>query len=1346
MNEALAIPGDMIARRYRVQAVLGSGAMAQVYDVIDETTGEARALKRLLPDRVEGKFGALGLQREYDTLTRLSHPLIIRAFDYGVDGRLPFYTMERLTGESVAGLAPLPWKDAMSLVRDVASALALVHSRKLVHRDVSTRNVCRTDDGRAKLIDFGAMAPMGPVRDVVGTPPFLCPESLELRPLDARADLFSLGALAYCLLTGRHAYPARSIAELGETWLRAVPPPSSMVNGLPATLDALVMALLDLNPLVRPASAAEVFDRVTSIAELPPAEAPETARAYLVSPNLVARSYATRAFRRQLIRAERGRGGCLLIESPRGGGRSRFLSSVLLEAKLRGAVAISADAGRGSAAPFGVVRDLVRSLRESEPALVHDAATDPALARLLTAQAPSADEPPARGEAESFVPAIERATRLFLDATLHRSVVIGVDDFEDCDGPSAAVLHALSDSAPDRPLLVIAAAASDAPPGATERLRNAGASLVLSRLKASDTRELLSSVFGEVSQLDEVAEWVHGFSEGLPGSALELAQHLVDAGLARYAEGSWVLPARFEGKQLPRSVDEALDARVAALGAGARRVAQALSLFGEHDALPPSEYEAIVEQRDAADLFFHLNELVSASVLVDDGKSYAFANQPARAAVRRSIDAAELAALHRRIALAYAAGKEPVLAIAAHHHLKSGDPAEAFRLLVLELRDEADYLSRGIRFLRTPDGAETVDTLFLWARSERVAPADFAVVSRGMLQIASIGAPWLARHGPLILEGLRHDSGLSAWDEFAHVEDPVARVQACVVAAYARYGEAEDRDRRLDPATAIQHLATAAALLTGVYARGADDRSAAALWEIVSPLRFLSPALALVCKLVNLSVQALQGNHARELRVETVEETVGPVEGIDELSRAGIHLLSIYYLALEDTVHGQLLDDGRLAALDASASYAPLAWQARMLREYYRCNDAKAEFYRKRRDAALTGRLDVDGHLETSVLYEASAYGALGNLMALKRLLPTIEEHTRTRPGWRPHYQLAVGNYHHLRGDHARAVEEYERGLALEGTERHAGRVMLLIRLIRALVALGRADEARRRAQEALASYHDEPIFALYRDQLELGLAAAEAAVGEREAAVDRAKQCLARADARGDGGAVIVDLLVAAALVAHRAGDTALQEAITHRVGELAAKTQSTVLAKHHSQLLGMRTSTKFETVLSPVGVHSPESVHTLMAADIRSDLERCKGPAERARRALQFLLEQAGGRRGFLYLLRGSGLECAAAVPETEPPNSLDERAAEWLAAAFDSDGATSTASLDELSPPRAGSFAFIEVITSLDGESVLAGVAALEPSGRTLSGVPRDIMVAIGEELVRSGDATGRPLHTS
>ena len=181
----------------------------------------------------------------------------------------------------------MPWKEACALSYDVASSLALLHSRRLVHRDVTPRNIRRTRDGKAKLIDFGAMVPMGQGAMVVGTPSFVAPEVALGSALDARADLFSLGATLYFALTGRAAYPARDFNQLPEMWRSKPPPPSHFVDTVPRALDALIVSLLDLEPSMRPHTAFEVMHRLSAIAGLERVEPPSVSRAYLTAPAMV---------------------------------------------------------------------------------------------------------------------------------------------------------------------------------------------------------------------------------------------------------------------------------------------------------------------------------------------------------------------------------------------------------------------------------------------------------------------------------------------------------------------------------------------------------------------------------------------------------------------------------------------------------------------------------------------------------------------------------------------------------------------------------------------------------------------------------------------------------------------------------------------------------------------------------------------------------------------------------------------------------------------------------------------------------------------------------------------------
>lgn len=168
-KRAIDPPSRLIGDRYETLAELARGGMGVVYRVTDTLTGRQVALKRCLSDSHPDLVRLL-FQREYKTLASLRHPRIIEVYDYGIDDGEPFYTMELLTGEDLNTLAPLPWRRACSYLRDVATSLLVVHQRRLVHRDLSPRNVRLTSDGYCKLLDFGALTAFGIPNEIVGTP------------------------------------------------------------------------------------------------------------------------------------------------------------------------------------------------------------------------------------------------------------------------------------------------------------------------------------------------------------------------------------------------------------------------------------------------------------------------------------------------------------------------------------------------------------------------------------------------------------------------------------------------------------------------------------------------------------------------------------------------------------------------------------------------------------------------------------------------------------------------------------------------------------------------------------------------------------------------------------------------------------------------------------------------------------------------------------------------------------------------------------------------------------------------------------------------------------------------
>ena len=168
--------------RYQVEGMLGRGGMATVYVVHDSQTNERLALKALRSsgDDSRDQRAQQLFEREYHTLVQLAHPHIVRVHDYGLCRGLPYYTMEVLDGGDLKDHTGCDWQTACRMARDVCSALSLMHSRRLVYRDLGPRNVRWTEDGHAKLIDFGALVEMGGPQPAVCTPPVAAPEDAIL--------------------------------------------------------------------------------------------------------------------------------------------------------------------------------------------------------------------------------------------------------------------------------------------------------------------------------------------------------------------------------------------------------------------------------------------------------------------------------------------------------------------------------------------------------------------------------------------------------------------------------------------------------------------------------------------------------------------------------------------------------------------------------------------------------------------------------------------------------------------------------------------------------------------------------------------------------------------------------------------------------------------------------------------------------------------------------------------------------------------------------------------------------------------------------------------------------------
>ncbi|HEY6881489.1 MAG TPA: AAA family ATPase, partial [Polyangiales bacterium] len=693
----------LIAGRYRVESLLGRGGMGAVYAVYDEASGERFALKRLLSHASERMTRLFEL--EYQTLASLCHPGIVRVFDYQRDAEGMFYTMEHVQGRDLSDQAPLPWREACACLRDVATILALLHARRVVHRDLTPRNLLRMDNGRLKLIDFGSLAAFGETDDVVGTLQFMAPESLGDRPLDQRADLFSLGALGYWLLTGVHAFPARNISELEQSWQRTPAPPSSLsslVDGLeppPQALDDLIANLLQIDPAARPTNTAELIDRLTSLADLEPEAYEQSAQGYLASKAFVGRVQERERVRAAFTPAKRGQGRAILFEGESGTGHSRLLQEIGVMARLQGALVGEANASAGTQS-YGAALELLFGLL---PALNRQAEE----LRLLARLSPELHARIGGGALPEVEPSEARVRyqnafhALILNASHERLMVLLLDDLHAMDEESQALFAALAHSAGSEPLVLVGAARRDAfnePPPALSSYRQVALRMRLLPLNATDTLELLRSLFGSVPYLERVSEHLYRASEGNPGHCLALASLLVDNGTARYRDGMWVLPTDLSAQDLPRERKLVWRERVERMPHAARTLATFLSVQ-PRDALTLPQCLRLGALSGLSDVRTRdlLAVLVREGLLVDSTYGYRFAHEEIAKAMYAELTDVQKMRAHRTFGelLLAQAGDDPLGRLrACPHFLRAGDRAIGEDLALSMARAETvDYPS-----------------------------------------------------------------------------------------------------------------------------------------------------------------------------------------------------------------------------------------------------------------------------------------------------------------------------------------------------------------------------------------------------------------------------------------------------------------------------------------------------------------------------------------------------------------------------------------------------------------------------------------------------------------------------
>lgn len=300
VSRVVAGLGQQVARAremgsYQLGELLSRGGMGEVYRATHRMLARPAAIKLIRPEMMAGHdrdaadLATTRFRREAEAAASLRSPHTVELYDFGVtdDGTL-YCVMELLDGltldELVRQHGPLPAGRVVHLLGQVCASLDEAHARGLVHRDIKPANIhvgrVGLVDDFVKVLDFGLVKPMTDTGleetlatqagFVVGTPGYMAPEMVTSRNVDGRADLYSVGCVAYYLLTGRQVFEGDTVMQVFAQHLQSAPmPPSQHGVSVPPDLEALVLRCLSKRPEDRPGSAGELDRRLAEVVVAP---------------------------------------------------------------------------------------------------------------------------------------------------------------------------------------------------------------------------------------------------------------------------------------------------------------------------------------------------------------------------------------------------------------------------------------------------------------------------------------------------------------------------------------------------------------------------------------------------------------------------------------------------------------------------------------------------------------------------------------------------------------------------------------------------------------------------------------------------------------------------------------------------------------------------------------------------------------------------------------------------------------------------------------------------------------------------------------------------------------------
>lgn len=271
------LEGKLLGDRYEIIKKIGNGGMATVYKAMDKVLKRHVAVKILRDEFTTDEEFIKRFEVEAQSAARLTHPNIVSIYDVGVDGNLYFIVMELIKGKTLKEIileeqGPLPWKWSVNVAIQIASALEMAHKNNIIHRDIKPHNIIITEDGIAKVTDFGiakavSNSTITAFGTTIGSVHYFSPEHARGGFTDAKSDIYSLGVVMYEMVTGQVPFDADTPVSVALKHMQEDPEePIELNERVPEAVNKIIMKALKKDPNLRYQSATEMLvDLKTSL-------------------------------------------------------------------------------------------------------------------------------------------------------------------------------------------------------------------------------------------------------------------------------------------------------------------------------------------------------------------------------------------------------------------------------------------------------------------------------------------------------------------------------------------------------------------------------------------------------------------------------------------------------------------------------------------------------------------------------------------------------------------------------------------------------------------------------------------------------------------------------------------------------------------------------------------------------------------------------------------------------------------------------------------------------------------------------------------------------------------------